>query len=289
MFMVSFISRPECLNANLVLALQEKWGGGEVNNLSPGEAAEFLVMRRPPRFARTQRELSRQGVDMHLLPAGERRKRLLLADMDSTVIEQECIDELAAVAGLGREVSQITERAMNGDLDFNTALIERVALLKDLPTSIIAEVIRDRITIAKGALCLINTMRAHGAYCALVSGGFTDFTQVISARLGFHYHRANHLAREDDVLTGEVVPPILGRAAKVEAMVQLMAARQIGPEDVIAVGDGANDLDMLQRAGMGVALHAKPAVAAEAKIRIDHGDLTALLYLQGYAREEFAA
>lgn len=217
-----------------------------------------------------------------------RRHRLLLADMDSTVIEQECIDELAAEAGLGERVAAITARAMAGEVDFDGALRERVALLQGLPASVIDKVLRERIREASGARTLVATMRAHGARCALVSGGFTAFTQAVAARLGFHEHRANVLEIADGRLTGRVREPILGRDAKVAALREIAAAHGLTPADALAVGDGANDLGMIAAAGTGVALHAKPAVAAAAPHRIDHGDLSALLYLQGYRRSDFA-
>ncbi|MGV8954852.1 MAG: phosphoserine phosphatase SerB, partial [Cypionkella sp.] len=218
-----------------------------------------------------------------------RRKRLLIADMDSTMIQQECIDELADEAGVGAHVAGITARAMNGELEFDAALRERVGLLQGLPERVIAEVIRDRITLMPGARALVTTMKAQGGYAALVSGGFTAFTGAIAAVLGFDEHRANTLIIKDGVLTGEVGAPILGRAAKVQALDEISARLGITLAEAIAVGDGANDLGMLGRAGAGVALHAKPAVQAECDMRVNHGDLTALLFLQGYTREEFAA
>ncbi|MBW8299171.1 MAG: phosphoserine phosphatase SerB, partial [Hydrogenophaga sp.] len=213
----------------------------------------------------------------------------LIADMDSTMIGQECIDELAAEVGLKDKVSLITARAMNGEIAFEPALRERVALLKGLPIKVVDEVIEKRITLTPGGLELIATMKAKGHYTALVSGGFTVFTAPISARLGFHENRANILLEKDGILTGEVAEPILGKQAKVDALVDISARLGIDTHEAIAVGDGANDLGMLELAGSGVALHAKPSVAAQAKIRIDHGDLTALLYLQGYRKTDFVA
>jgi phosphoserine phosphatase len=203
------------------------------------------------------------------------------------MIEQECIDELAAVVGLKQEVSAITARAMNGEIPFEPALIERVALLKGLPIDIITQVLETRITLTPGGRELVTTMKAYGAHTSLVSGGFTHFTEKVAALLGFDLNQANILLEKDGVLTGEVARPILGKQAKVEALNQIAEAQGIIAEDFIAVGDGANDLAMLHEAGTGIALHAKPTVAAEAKIRIDHGDLTALLYLQGYRKSEF--
>lgn len=203
------------------------------------------------------------------------------------MIEQECIDELAELAGVGAHVAGITARAMNGELDFEEALRERVGLLAGLPEAVIAEVIRDRITCMPGGQALVATMRASGAYAALVSGGFTAFTMQIAQTLGFDEHRANVLLVKEGTLTGQVAEPILGRAAKVQALEDISAHLGITPVDAIAVGDGANDLGMLGLAGAGVALHAKPVVAAECNIRINHGDLTAVLFLQGYSRAEF--
>jgi len=207
--------------------------------------------------------------------------------MDSTMIRQECIDELADEAGVGAHVADITARAMNGELDFEAALRERVGLLAGLPETVIDRVISDRITLMPGGAVLLSTMRAAGAQTALVSGGFTAFTGRIAAMLGFYEHRANLLLVKDGKLTGKVAEPILGRAAKVQALQEISARIGITPAEAIAVGDGANDLGMLGLAGMGVALHAKPAVQSACDLRVNHGDLTALLYLQGYSAEEF--
>jgi phosphoserine phosphatase len=226
-------------------------------------------------------------VDLVIQEAATRRKRLLLADMDSTMIGQECIDELAAEVGLKDLVSNITARAMNGEIAFEPALRERVALLKGLAVTVIQEVIDKRITLTAGGIELVRTMKAKGHYTALVSGGFTAFTSRVSATIGFDENRANLLIEKDGKLSGEVAEPILGRQAKVDALEDLAEKLGISTDDAIAVGDGANDLGMLQLAGSGVALHAKPAVAAEAKMRIDHGDLTALLYIQGYRKTDF--
>ncbi len=231
--------------------------------------------------------LNGHPVDVVVQEAETRRKKLLLADMDSTMIEQECIDELAAEVGLKEKVSEITARAMNGEIAFEPALRERVALLKGLPVSVIGEVIEKRVTLTPGGRELIATMKAKGHYTALVSGGFTAFTQRVAEVLGFHENRANLLIEEDGRLAGVVSDPILGREAKVDALKEITAKLGISTDEAMAVGDGANDLGMLQLAGAGVALHAKPAVAAQAKIRIDHGDLTALLYIQGYRKSDF--
>jgi phosphoserine phosphatase len=216
-----------------------------------------------------------------------RRKKLLIADMDSTMIDQECIDELADVAGFKAHVSAITARAMNGEIPFEAALRERVALLKGLKSSVVADVIRERITLAAGGRELVATMNRHGAHCALVSGGFTAFTGPVAKMLGFDEHQANLLMEENGTFSGLVGEPILGRQAKADALLSISKRLGITPDDALAVGDGANDLSMLELAGSGVALHAKPTVAAQARHRIDHGDLTALLYMQGCRRADF--
>jgi len=228
-------------------------------------------------------------VDVVVQPAEGRTKRLLIADMDSTMIDQECIDELADEVGVKAHVAAITARSMNGEIAFEPALRERVALLRGLDVSVIDRIIASRLTLASGGPALVATMRARGAWAALVSGGFTLFTGPIAAKLGFDEHRANRLVVTDGRLAGTVEEPILGREAKAEALSEITSRLGITPADAIAVGDGANDLDMLRLAGSGVALHAKPSVAAAARMRIDHGDLTALLYIQGYAQSDFAA
>ncbi|WP_404934796.1 phosphoserine phosphatase SerB [Nitratireductor sp. L15S-10] len=231
--------------------------------------------------------LARIPVDIAVQEAQNRRKKMLIADMDSTMIDQECIDELAAELGLKQAVAEITRRAMNGEIAFEPALEERVALLRGLPLDVIDSVIEKRITLASGGRTLVATMKASGAFTALVSGGFEQFTGPVGGKLGFHTQQANRLLTHEGKLSGEVAKPILGRAAKAEALDRLIAQLGITRQDVLAVGDGANDLDMIERAGLGVALHAKPAVAAQAGVRIDHGDLTALLFLQGYREAEF--
>jgi phosphoserine phosphatase len=226
-------------------------------------------------------------IDIVVQPAASRRKKLFLADMDSTMIGQECVDELADFAGLKAHVAAITERAMRGEIAFEPALRERVALLKDLPVGVVDEVLKKRITLNPGGRELLATMRAHGAWTCLISGGFTLFTKAVAAKIGFQEDRGNELMVRDGRLTGEVAEPILGRAAKLATLIELRESFDLDDIDTLVVGDGANDLGMIESAGLGVAYHAKPAVAAAAAVRIDHGDLTALLYAQGYRREEF--
>ena len=291
MFIVSLITNPAApmLDRATVESLRNAWGGGDARWLEPGVAAEFGVAAMPANRWDAWQSLQSLRIDMAVQPAQGRKKRLLIADMDSTMIQQECIDELADAAGVGAHVAGITARAMNGELDFEDALRERVGLLRGLPEAVIASVIRDRITLMPGGAALVATMRANGAYAALVSGGFTAFTAQIAKVLGFDENRANQLLVQDGKLTGQVAEPILGRAAKVHALEEISLRLGITPHEAMAVGDGANDLGMLGLAGAGVALHAKPVVAAECDIRINHGDLTALLYLQGYAKSEFAS
>ncbi|WP_417589169.1 phosphoserine phosphatase SerB [Pararhodobacter oceanensis] len=290
MFVATLLCNPQnpVLEPTLVETLRNAWGGGEARWLNPGIAAEFDLGEMPDTRWTTWEDLQALEIDLCVQPAAGRRKAMLLADMDSTMIEQECIDELADMAGVGAHVSEITARAMNGELDFEAALRERVGLLKGLKEGIIAQVLSERISFMPGGKALIATMKAHGGHAALVSGGFTAFTEAVARDLGFDEHRANTLLAQDGMLTGEVAEPILGRQAKVDALNDITARLGLTPAQVIAVGDGANDLGMLDLAGAGVALHAKPAVAAQCDLRVNHGDLTALLYLQGYSVEEFA-
>jgi len=239
---------------------------------------------------RVRAALAGVGADVVLQPMSGRRKRLFLADMDSTMIGQECIDELADYAGVKPQVAAITERAMRGEIEFASALRERVALLKGLPAAVIDEVIAERIRLTPGARTLVATLRKNGVYTCLVTGGFTLFTQRIAALIGFHENHANTLIVDGrGRLTGDVAEPIFGRDAKLATLMELTRRLAIAPEATLVAGDGANDIAMIQAAGLGVAYHAKPNVAKAAAARIDHGDLTALLYAQGYRREEFVS
>lgn len=289
MFTATLLTNPitPILDRTTVESLRNAWGGGDAHWLNPAIAAEFAVQAIPANLWDAWEGMQALGIDLILQPSANRRKRLLLADMDSTMIQQECIDELADEAGVGAHVAGITARAMNGELEFDAALRERVALLKGLPESVIDKVLKDRITLMPGGPALLATMKANGARAALVSGGFTAFTSRVAALLGFDENRANILHIDGGKLTGTVAEPILGREAKMQALHEVSTQMGITPADVIAVGDGANDLGMLGLAGAGVALHAKPSVAAQCDIRINHGDLTALLYIQGYKVEDF--
>ncbi|QRM30882.1 phosphoserine phosphatase SerB [Microvirga sp. VF16] len=264
----------------------------ECSILARGIAADLIVPL--PAEAKAVEDTLRQAldgqpIDIVVQPLGTRRKRLFLADMDSTMIGQECIDELADYVGLKKEVSEITERAMRGEIAFEPALRERVALLKNLPVNVVDEIIEKHITLTPGGRALVQTMRADGAYACLVSGGFTLFTGPIGDKIGFNEHRSNHLILDGEKLAGTVEEPILGREAKLATLIELRARFGLGHHETMAVGDGANDLAMLGEAGLGIAFHAKPAVAAAAHARIDYADLSALLYAQGYKAEQIVS
>jgi phosphoserine phosphatase len=289
--LISNRARPALDDAAIALGVGVLATTQDVRVLDPGIAADLLFT---PGGAddkavteRLRTALKDLSVDVVVQPLAARRKRLFVADMDSTMIGQECIDELADYVGLKAHVAGITERAMRGEIEFEPALRERVALLKGLPIAVIDEVIEKRITLAPGARTLIATMRQNGALTCLVSGGFTLFTSRVAAMIGFDEHRGNTLIVEDRKLAGSVVEPVLGRDAKLATLIELRDRLGLSIQDTLAAGDGANDIPMLQAAGLGVACHAKPKVAEVAHARIDHGDLRALLYAQGYAREEF--
>jgi phosphoserine phosphatase len=261
--------------------------GGEINVLHQRIAVEFVKPDLATAADAARSLVAGRPIDVAQVPLANRRKRLLIADMDSTMIEQECIDELGAALGIKDKIAAITARAMNGELDFEQALKTRVKLLKGLTRSRIEEIRREQITLAPGGRVLVQTMKVHGAFTSLVSGGFTFFADYIGKRIGFDEAMANILEFDGDALSGTVADPILGKEAKLSRLLTLAAFHDIPLAATLAVGDGANDLDMIKAAGLGVALHAKPVVAAQASVKIDHGDLTALLYLQGYDEAEF--
>ena len=269
----------DAINAEVLASV-----GSAPHWLAKGEAAEFPV---PENLAELRQKLAHLPIDVNVVPKANRRKRLLIADMDSTMIQQECIDELGVVAGLGDKIKAITVRAMRGEIDFAEALKERVGLMAGLDAKVIETIIRERITLMPGGRTLVATMKAHGGYTALVSGGFRQFTSRVAAQLGFNTNEANDLIVENGKLAGKVAEPILGKEAKLAALKHLSFVNGLTAADAIAVGDGANDIPMLQAAGMGVALHAKPKVQEAAPHSINHGDLTALLFLQGYKAAEF--
>ncbi len=275
------------LNSEIVARIQAETGG-EITWLSQKTACEIITPKTGNAEQIALEILSDLPVDVALVPRQNRRKKLLIADMDATMINEECIDELADELGLKPEIAAITAKAMRGELDFAEALTTRVKLLRGLDLQTIKQVRRERISLAPGGRVLVHTMKEYGAFCALVSGGFTLFADYFAKRIGFNEATANVLEfDENDRLTGQVAPPIVDSSTKVRRLEELRKKLGIQDQQTLAVGDGANDLPMLKEAGMGVALHAKPAVAAAAPFRIEHGDLSALLYLQGYGEEEF--
>jgi phosphoserine phosphatase len=286
----TLIGPPDALTpATLALVRAALPGTSEPKRLGP-DAADFFFSSSADVDQRGLAEHLRSltdGVDVVVQPAANRRKKLFLGDMDSTMIEQECIDELAAFAGIKSQVAAITGRAMRGEIAFEPALRERVALLKGLPVKVIDEVIDKHITLTPGARTLVATMRKNGALTCMVSGGFMLFTTRIAKMIGFDDTRANLLMLDGVLLSGKVQEPIFGRETKRATLLEWRTRLKLSKEDTLVAGDGANDLDMIAEAGLGVAYHAKPAVAAAAAARIDHGDLTALLYVQGYKRDEF--
>jgi len=260
--------------------------GGSPHWLAPGTACEFRLST-TVEIEAVRKALAGRQVDANIVPSERRRKRLLIADMDSTIIGCECIDELAAFAGIKPQIAAVTERAMRGEVPFETSLRERVALLKGLPQQTLERVFTERVRLNDGAHILVQTMAAHGAATALVSGGFTFFTSRVAQAAGFATHQANELVIENNALAGTVREPILGRDAKRDALLNLAREHSIDLADTLAIGDGANDLAMITEAGLGIAYRAMPIVADAAHARIDHSDLTAALYLQGYRETDF--
>jgi phosphoserine phosphatase len=274
------------LDRHLAEAIQHETGG-EINWLHQRIACEVHNPMAADAVQMARQVIGGKPVDVGLVPVVNRRKKLLVADMDSTMIEQECIDELADAVGIKDQVADITRRAMNGELDFEQALRTRVGLIKGLERTVIEEIRRERITLAPGGRALIHTMKAFGAYTSLVSGGFTLFADYFAKRIGFDEAVANVLEFDaDGRLTGTVALPIVDKTTKLTRLQTLAADHAIAMEQTMAVGDGANDLDMIKASGLGVAVHAKPHVAAEADVRIDFADLSALLYLQGFEEED---
>ena len=289
----TLVCNPESpiLKAPLLQSVRDALPTSRVVWLNQGVAVDFLFESALGDLAALRRTLlaavAGEEADIIVQPVVHRRKRLFLADMDSTMIGQECIDELAAFAGLKEKVSAITERAMRGELAFEPALRERVAMLKGLPVDIVDEIIETRLTLTPGGRTLVETMKASGGYCCLVSGGFTLFTSRIGARIGFDENRANELLTAGETFAGTVAEPILGREAKLATLIELRGKFGFSAVETMAVGDGANDLAMLEEADMGYAYRAKPHVASAADAQINHADLTALLYAQGYVRGDF--
>lgn len=281
------------LTADIVSAVGNALAAGGVSPgpadwLAEGEACDIPFAGERAAAADLARGvIGDRAIDVGIVATAGRRKKLLIADMDSTMIGQECIDELAVEIGAGEIVAAITQKAMRGEIAFRPALRQRVALLKGLPVTTVDKVLSERITLTPGGRTLVRTMRANGAYASLVSGGFTAFAGPIAGRLGFDEFRANALNHENGRFTGTIAEPILGRDAKHARLHDLIAAHGLDRTQTLTVGDGANDLAMIRLAGLGVAFHAKPRVEAEADVAIRHGDLTALLYLQGYRRDEF--
>ena len=289
-YVATLVANPaekELSDAAIARVTQGLAGNVETRWLAPGQAVDliFVGQAAAPELRAAAEEL---GADLIIQPLETRAKKLLVADMDSTLIGQECIDELAEIAGIGARVAAITERAMRGELEFAAALRERVGLLAGLPIAVIEKLLAERITLNPGARTLVATFRARGGYFAIVSGGFVPFTAAVAAWLGADEHRANRLEIADGRLTGRVLAPIQGADAKLAALRELRARLGLPVSATMAVGDGANDLPMLGEAGLGLAYRAKPKVAAGAHVRVERGDLTALLYAMGVSRAEFA-
>ncbi len=285
-YVLTLVAAQGALNTALVAQMRDAVNGDAPIVLSANEAVD-IPCPAMPNVETLRLALGQAAVDLNAEPVDGRRKKLLIADMDSTIITTETLDELAAFAGLKDVIAEITKRAMNGELNFKDALRERVAMLKGLSLDALDRT-WDETVIMPGAYELVHTMRKHGAFTALVSGGFTYFTGRVMEKVGFHTHRSNVLEHNDDALLGTVSEPILDRDSKLAAMREFAAEQKISLADCLAVGDGANDLAMIREAGLGVAYHAKPIVAAEARTRVDHNDLRALLFFQGYRADEFA-
>ena len=263
---------------------------GETDWLAEGEACDLFVdsLLSAAAIAEQARDaLSGAAIDTVCTSIEGRRKKLLISDMDSTVIDQECIDELGDALGVGSQIREITAAVVNGDISFSDALRKRLALMIGMDRRLLKSVYEERISLKEGARTLVQTMRHHGAFCILVSGGFSYFTRRIAERIGFHGHQGNELAFEDGKLTGEALEPILGRSAKLDTLRSLCDEKGLKSSDVLALGDGANDIKMIEAAGLGVAFHASESLKKHANACIDHGDLTALLYIQGFRKSEF--
>ena len=292
MFIATLIASETLKAGDISAAADRLAGAGAINAgsnwIEQGVACD-LRFEGDKAAARAALEGALAGVDVVVQPEAGRRKRMLVADMDSTMITIECIDELADYAGIKPQIAEITERAMRGELDFEGALDARVLLLKGLDASVIDRCHAERVVIMDGARELVRTMRRDGADCYLVSGGFTLFADRVAAEIGFTGALSNTLEFLDGKLAGTVARPIIGAAAKRETLLAEAAAHGLVAEQCLAVGDGANDIPMIEAAGLGVAYHAKPRTAAAAGARIDHNDLTALLYAQGYARVDWVA
>ena len=297
MYVLTLIADPAAANLqhSIVVRVRDALGAQGIRAapadwLAPDIACDMALADAMPAsaLAAVRAALGEAPIDAAVMPAAGRRKKLLVADMESTLISNEMLDELAMRAGIGPKIADITRRAMNGELDFVAALRERVRLLAGQPATRLAEAAA-AITIMPGARALIATMRAHGAYCVIVSGGFRYFTRLVRERLGADADQGNELEIVGGVLTGEVRNPVLGKDAKLAGLERYAAERAVPKLETLAVGDGANDVPMLLAAGLGVAFRAKPIVAAAVATRIDHGDLTGLLYLQGYRRDEFVS